>query len=172
LSNQYTSVAVFDLDGTIADDLHRSHLLAKTPKDWDGYFDRCGEDEPVEWAIDLFLQLLSRGMGASIWTGRPERLRGKTEVWLYEHAKVRPNTYIMRMRPDGDYRHAAVLKHEWLRGMPLKPVLAVEDSPNVVEMFRSNGVPVLEVERRYDLQPRHSTWPRRAPDGAVDGSAA
>lgn len=158
MADQYTDIIIFDLDGVLASGTHREHLLQKTPKDWDGYFERCGEDEPIAWGITMLNMFMSRGHGVSIWTGRPERTRAKTLAWLDAPGRLTgvPN---VRMRANDDYRPAAQVKHGWLLRMPVKPILAIEDTPAVVEMWRTNGVPVLEVERRYDLQRRQSVWP-------------
>ncbi|GFE12858.1 hypothetical protein Sgleb_09050 [Streptomyces glebosus] len=39
-------LAVFDLDGTLADTGHRQHLLRQTPRDWRAFFAAATEDPP------------------------------------------------------------------------------------------------------------------------------
>ena len=44
---------VFDLDGTLADDLHRQHHLEGDEPDWAAYFGDCVNGPPESWMICL-----------------------------------------------------------------------------------------------------------------------
>ena len=41
-------IAVFDIDGVLADPTHRQHHVAARPKDWDAFFAAVGGDEVLE----------------------------------------------------------------------------------------------------------------------------
>jgi hypothetical protein len=40
-------LAVFDIDGVLADVRHRLHLVEGRPKDWDGFFAAAADDPPL-----------------------------------------------------------------------------------------------------------------------------
>ena len=41
-------IAVFDIDGVLADARHREHHVSGRPKDWDAFFAAVGDDPVVE----------------------------------------------------------------------------------------------------------------------------
>ena len=53
-------LAVFDIDGVVADVRHRLHHLAGRPKDWDGFFDAAADDPPLPTGIALVAELAQR----------------------------------------------------------------------------------------------------------------
>jgi hypothetical protein len=147
-----TPIYIFDLDGTLADNSHRTFLIDREgkPKDfkpnWDAYFDACDADM-VHWpTVGVFLQLYNVGVDLRIWTGRRAKERGKTLVWL--HAVTRINLsvldHMLRMRDDDDFTPDHQLKRKWLRTM--QPVerqrvsATFEDRASVVKMWREEGV--------------------------------
>jgi FMN phosphatase YigB (HAD superfamily) len=70
-------LAVFDLDGTLADVRHRLPLLRRRPKDWDGFFAAAPADPPLPDGIALALSSAEDHEIAYV-TGRPERCRRDT----------------------------------------------------------------------------------------------
>ncbi len=144
---------IFDLDGTLADVRHRLHHIHERPKDWPAFFAAAVDDEPrpeVRLINDLIGRYNERPfvwcLEIFICTARPEEHREATEKWLqtwcveYDH---------LLMRADGDHRSAVIVKREMLagiRGQGFAPVLAIDDHPSVVAMWRENGVPVLVVD--------------------------
>jgi len=143
---------LIDLDGTLANNDHRQHFLEREPRDWKGFFDAMGDDKPIPYMIEMCNHLFEgsrRGNGSLlriiILTGRPENYRTSTEIWLLQN-RVRYHTLIMRHI--NDYRGDAVVKEEMLhqlRADDYEIILAIEDRPPVIEMWRRNDVPVLEV---------------------------
>ncbi len=137
---------IVDLDGTLADCSHRVHHLQKTPKDWDAFYAGCGEDTPITHILDLVDTYQAYdGVCLVVVTGRPERTRAMTQAWL----KWNLSGYqTMFMRPDGDYRADDVLKRE-IYERDIAPhydvLFALEDRSRCVRMYRSIGVPCLQV---------------------------
>ena len=142
---------VFDLDGTLADDTHRQHFLDQEPRDWDGYFAACGDDTPIWPVRGLWSVLDATGHHVEIWTGRNDKYRDETEQWLgyYIYPAAyggKIHSYVLRMRPDGDYRHDTVVKGEWLAECDGgQPDLVFDDRTNSVAWWREQGITCLQV---------------------------
>ena len=106
-------LAVFDLDGTLADTAHRQKYLERKPRDWDAFFAAAPQDPPLAEGIALALEH-ARECEILYLTGRPERCRKDTEAWLA--AQGLPEGGI-RMRRNDDRRPARRTKLEVLRGL-------------------------------------------------------
>jgi hypothetical protein len=139
------SVALFDLDGTLANNAHRQPLVATGRKDWDAFFEAQVDDTPNAPVVALYKVLsASDQLEIIIVTARPERYRDLTENWLKLHEI--PFSRIV-MRTNGDRRRDDVIKREMLadlRREGLNPILAVDDRTSVVQMWRSEGVTCLQ----------------------------
>ena len=139
---------VFDLDGTLADDSHRTHFLQQDPKDWDSYFAACEEDTPIEPMVRLYkifvgsFQVYPRKV--QIWTGRTDRYYFQTMRWLHDVAKLGVSYNSLLMRPEGDHRSANVLKGEWVEKYG-KPDLVFDDRTSAVKWWREQGITCLQV---------------------------
>lgn len=137
---------IFDLDGTLADTRHRLHFIEKTPKDWQGFFNACKDDIPCASVVSLF-HMLQGQLPIFICSGRPASHRAVTIEWLTAH-RVYPAS--MYMRPEKDFRPDTIVKKEMLgtiRGIGYEPEFAVEDRPEVVDMWRENNVPCFVVDQ-------------------------
>jgi hypothetical protein len=134
-------IAVFDIDGVVADVRHRLHYLAGRYKDWDGFFDSAADDPPLDVGIALVKELAAQH--DIVWlTGRPAWLRGVTLDWL-EDQGLDPTE--LHMRPDRDYRPARLYKVDVLRRLARQtPVTSfVDDDDEVVRAARNAGFPAL-----------------------------
>lgn len=141
---------VFDMDGTLAIDQHRRHFIDGLPdnkKQWDKYFSYCYLDPPNMPALMVFAALAAAGHEIEIWTGRTERIRPETEVWLDKHLThlLPPRQIKMLMRGHADYRPDVELKGEWLDAQRGNVQLAFDDRDSVVKMWRDAGVPCFQV---------------------------
>src|SRR5947209_3994262 len=74
-------LAVFDLDGTIADTAHRQRFLERKPRDWDAFFAAAPQDPPLPEGVALLLKSTEECEVVYL-TGRPERCRRDTLDWL------------------------------------------------------------------------------------------
>lgn len=143
-------LAVFDLDGTLADTRHRLHLVAGRAKDWDAFFAAASADPPLPVGVAL-AQESARDCDVAYVTGRPERCRRDTLRWLADQGLPRGE---LVMRRDRDRRPARVAKLEQLRRLARGRVVAVvvDDDPAVCDAYESAGYRVLracwQVEQR------------------------
>lgn len=141
---EYRPLAVFDIDGVLADVRHRLPFLGQRPKDWDGFFAAAGEDPLL--APGAAMVRASGGTGAVTYlTGRPERLRAVTESWLERHQLPAGPVY---MRADADRRPAQVVKLAWLRRLAASATIAVvvDDDAEVCAAVTAAGFPVRRAE--------------------------
>lgn len=139
---------IFDMDGVLSDAAGRQHFLEGPKRDWDGFFEACGEDPLLEDVAPL-LSLLDRDLKIVLLTGRPVRVRDITLEWLRGH-ELRWDLLIMR--PWGDYSAAQAFKEATvpeLRSAGLEPVLGFEDDIRNAEMFREAGVPCVYIHSGY-----------------------
>jgi phosphoglycolate phosphatase-like HAD superfamily hydrolase len=104
-------LAVFDLDGTLADTAHRQRFLECKPRDWDAFFAAAPQDPPLAEGVALALKSAEECEVVYL-TGRPERCRRDTVDWLA--AQGLPEGHIW-MRRNGDRRPARSTKLEILR---------------------------------------------------------
>ncbi|GGS20196.1 hypothetical protein GCM10010252_69350 [Streptomyces aureoverticillatus] len=104
-------LAVFDLDGTLADTAHRQRFLERRPRDWDAFFGAAPDDPPLPRGVLLVLDN-ARECEVVYLTGRPERCRADTEAWLAAHGLPEGRIW---MRRDHDRRPARRTKLEILR---------------------------------------------------------
>jgi phosphoglycolate phosphatase-like HAD superfamily hydrolase len=105
------ALAVFDLDGTLADTAHRQRFLERKPRDWDAFFAAASQDPPLAEGIAL-ARKSAQECEVVYLTGRPERCRRDTVDWLA--AQGLPDGRIW-MRRNDDRRPARHTKLEILR---------------------------------------------------------
>ncbi|WP_433610194.1 hypothetical protein ACQP2P_40460 [Dactylosporangium sp. CA-139114] len=145
------SLAVFDIDGVVADVRHRLKYLDRRPKDWDRFFAAADRDPVLAQGVEL-----ARSYAEShvlVWlTGRPEHLRELTTAWL--RAADLP-AELLFMRPANDRRPARDFKARQLGRMKRESAVAVvvDDDPAVVARLRGLGY----VVRLADWVPHSST---------------
>lgn len=143
-------LAVFDLDGTLADVRHRLPLLRRRPKDWDGFFAAAPDDPPLAEGVALALSSAEDHEIAYV-TGRPERCRRDTVAWLDSHGLP---TGRLLMRGPRDRRPARVAKPELLRQLAREAAIAfvVDDDTQVCAAYEAAGFTV-----------RHAAWAMEEP---------
>ena len=139
---------VFDLDGVLSDAASRQHFLEGRWRDWDAFFEACGDDDLIEEVARL-LSLLDEKLGVVLLTARPLRVRPQTLAWLQRY---RLRWDLLVMRDYGDYLAASQFKrrsvHE-LRDHGFELRLAFEDDRRNVDMFHSEGVPCVYIHSGY-----------------------
>ena len=135
---------IFDIDGTLADCSHRLHHIQKQPKDWDSFFSGCDDDAPIAHICDL-ARLVNLETTVVYVSGRSDQCRDQTEDWLKENNLWTGHLY---MRSEGDHRPDNLIKIELLeqlRADGFEPVMAFDDRDQVVQAWRSAGVPCAQV---------------------------
>ncbi|MCX6466621.1 MAG: hypothetical protein NTW05_23990 [Pseudonocardiales bacterium] len=133
-------VAIFDVDGVLADVTHRLHHLRARPQRWERFFTEADRDPLLdEGAARLRAALADHDV--VYLTGRPERTRRLTERWLAHHGLP---TGPLIMRDDLDHRPARYMKREVLRGLAATREIAsvLDDDPSVVDLLEADGWPV------------------------------
>ena len=138
------AIAVFDIDGVLADVRHRLHLLEKRPKDWAGFFAAAPADPPLAEGVALVRELETAYRVVYV-TGRPERCQADTMRWLSDHAL--PSGKLI-MRGDRDRRPARVVKAGIVDELARQASIAVvvDDDAAVCAALRSRGYPVLTAD--------------------------
>lgn len=138
--NYTPKIAVFDLDGTLTDATHRLHHITGEEKNWDAFFGECDKDEPIEEVIALMHSLNAAGHDIAIVSGRSEKVRDKTELWLKEN-DINCH-FLLQMRKKGDFRQDHEIKREWLHNFPHRDdiLFVFEDRQQVVDMWRKEGL--------------------------------
>jgi len=139
---------VFDIDGVLSDAAGRQHFIEWGRRDWDAFFDACGEDPLVE-EVAALLDLLDGDLRIVLLTGRPLRVSPQTLAWL-DHNRLRWDLLIMRNR--GDYSQVSTFKRGTvaeLRAYGLELRLAFEDDPRNRDMFHREGIPCIYIHSGY-----------------------
>ncbi|HSH60380.1 MAG: hypothetical protein M3Q48_02420 [Actinomycetota bacterium] len=139
---------MFDLDGVLSDAASRQHFIEGGRRDWEAFFDACGDDPLIE-DVACLLSLLDPGLLIVLLTGRPVRVRPQTLAWLRRY-DLRWDMLIMR--DVGDYSAAREFKRTTvgrLRAAGFDLRLAFEDDRRNHEMFRAEGVPCVYIHSGY-----------------------
>jgi hypothetical protein len=132
----------------LSDAAIRQHFIEAGRRDWNAFFDACGDDPLIEEVAQL-LGLLDPTLQIILLTGRPARVQPQTLAWLHRY-QLRWDLLIMR--DFGDYSAAREFKR-WTvadlrdHGFDLK--LAFEDDRRNLEMFRHEGVPCVYIHSGY-----------------------
>ena len=143
-------LAVFDVDGVLADVAHRLHHLERKPKNWKGFFDAAPRDPLLAEGAQLAHEA-DRDCEVVYVTGRPEQCRKDTLAWMRRHG-LPEGTLVMR--GPRDRRPAREAKPELLRQLARDRVVAVvvDDDLEVCDAYEAAGWIVLR-----------ATWAARSP---------
>ena len=143
-----SAAVVFDIDGVLSDAVGRQHFLERGRRDWNAFFEACGDDPVIE-EIARLLELLDSSLQVVLLTGRPLRVRPQTLAWL-ERYGLRWDLLIMR--DWGDYSQVTSFKQaivEELRGHGFDLRLALEDDPQNHAMYVAEGIPCVYIHSGY-----------------------
>ncbi len=139
---------VFDVDGVLSDAVGRQHFIERGRRNWDAFFDACGEDAVIA-ELARVLELLDPALQIVLLTGRPMRVQPQTLAWL-ERYDLRWDLLVMRSR--GDYSQVTWYKRDTvdeLREFGFDLRLAFEDDPNNFAMFHAMGIPCVYIHSGY-----------------------
>jgi len=144
-------IAVFDIDGVVADVRHRLKYVEQKPKNWFAFFAAAKKDPTHPRGVELVRQYAEDHEIIYV-TGRPKHLRSDTEAWLDLHDI---GGHRLIMRPGGDRRPAAVVKVEILQTLSQgrQVAVVVDDDEKVMKAVAAAGFPTL-----------HATWEKRGED--------
>ncbi|WP_042426285.1 phosphatase domain-containing protein [Streptacidiphilus anmyonensis] len=144
-------LAVFDLDGTLAETGHRQHFLERQPRDWKGFFAALHRDPPLAQGVRLVLEAAADCEVVYL-TGRPERCRRDTLAWLARHGLPEGR---LCMRADSDRRPARTIKLEAVRGLDRRGEvrMVVDDDELVCDAVERAGFRVVRARWASTSQP-------------------
>lgn len=141
------SIAVFDIDGVVADARHRLGIITGSPThaDWLAFF-AAAEADPVIPAGAEFARESSVHHEIVWLTARPEQFRALTSAWLARH-HLPPGQLLMK--PDDDRQPARDFKVAQVRKLQAEHevVVVVDDDPRVIARLGAEGITF-----------RHATW--------------
>jgi phosphoglycolate phosphatase-like HAD superfamily hydrolase len=134
-------LAVFDVDGVLADVRHRLHHLSATPKRWNRFFAEAPADPPLTTGITLARESALE-CEVMYLTGRPEQCREDTLAWFEAHGLPLGR---LTMRGVRDRRPARVTKPETLSRLAegRTVALVVDDDEQVCDAYEAAGWRVL-----------------------------
>jgi phosphoglycolate phosphatase-like HAD superfamily hydrolase len=134
-------LAVFDVDGVLADVRHRLHHLESKPKNWDAFFRDAVNDPPLADGIALCLES-AKDCEVVYVTGRPEQCRRDTLAWFAQQGLPEGR---LSMRRHGDRRPARMAKPQLLRSLARDRTVAVvvDDDEQVCDAYEKAGWRVL-----------------------------
>lgn len=147
-------IVLVDIDGTLAQSTGREKYLEGEKKNWDKYYSLLHTDCPVthifKWVAELskeYTIVVVSGRGAE-WAD--QTLEWFEKVWkpnpLFPDLEVpRFPVFQWIFRDKGDRRPDDIVKREFLKLLPRKPVLILDDRPRVVRMWRAEGLTVIPV---------------------------
>jgi hypothetical protein len=135
-------IAIFDIDGTLADISAREHHVRTHPKNWNAFFEGMADDKAAHSVVRLCNILYDAGVYIILCSGRNERHRNETIDWMKREGV---KYHEIRLRADDDMRSDVKAKRDMLKGIDKSKVLfVVEDRSRVVEMWRSEGLTCLQ----------------------------
>lgn len=136
-------IVLCDIDGTVANNDHRQNLL-KEFKDWDLFFSKLDQDEPIEKIIKIVNEYSEQGFVIYFLTGRPERYELKTRQWLEKFFKFQIN---LIMRKDGDMRDKLLIKYELFSDnfQSEEILVCIENDLKLCELWESLELAVINV---------------------------
>lgn len=136
-------LAVFDIDGVVADVRHRVHHIEGRHRSWQRFFSEAADDPLLPEGAALVADLAREH--EIVWlTGRPSWIRRTTADWLSEHGLPGRE---LHMRADGDYRPAPVYKLGVLARLADRGIAAlVDDDDDVIRAATRRGYPAVLAE--------------------------
>lgn len=139
-----------DFEGTLSDNSWRiKHLptaaLANDPMQqaaaWDDYYRKLVDDPPNLKIVALINGAVKQhGMRIVVATGVSEKHRELVNDWLQNQPVAFDR---LMLRDDGDTRSNPEIKHfmvRSLRGIGWEPIIAVDDLPEVLDLYRGIGI--------------------------------
>ena len=139
---------VFDMDGVLSDASRRQHYLDRPFRDWEAFFQACGDDELIAEVARL-LDVIADELAIVLLTARPIRVQPQTLAWLHRY-ELRWDLLVMR--DYGDYDASRSFKRRSvgeLREFGFDLLLAFEDDRRNVDMFHEEDIPCLYIHSGY-----------------------
>ncbi|MFB2597664.1 hypothetical protein ACEXQE_07725 [Herbiconiux sp. P17] len=138
---------IIDVDGTLADVGGIRHYVLDDPRhrNFHKFHAAASWVPPIADVVRVAQALHGAGLGIVVLTSRTERWRYRTRAWL---AKWEIPVDALGMRADADTRRDDAVKRDLLdrmRALGYDPVLAIDDNPVVIAVWRSLAIPTVRV---------------------------
>jgi hypothetical protein len=134
-----------DVDGTVADLTHRRVYVVSKPKNWPAFERSMHLDTPITTIIDHVKSLRAGGWKVVVMTGRGAQNKSVTEDWLGKYGVEYEAIYTRALK---DYRKDSIVKLELMQQAAADgwvPDLVFDDRNQVVDMWRAENVPCIQV---------------------------
>ena len=140
-----SKVILCDIDGTVANNDHRQHLL-KNFNNWNKFFLAMSKDDPYPKAVKL-LENFSKDYEIIFLTGRPERYRKETTEWLKKNINLK--TFELIMRENEDFTDKVQAKKKMFRNKlsSKKIKLIIENDEELINLWESLNLDVLDINK-------------------------
>jgi hypothetical protein len=139
---------IFDLDGTVCDGQQYVELYLKNkPKRYDLFWQTLDLHGTHEVTLNVLINLYKSGCRIIFCTARSYDGEVQTRKWLEKH--IPEIEYKLYMRGSTDNRKDYIIKSELLDQIyadGFNPVLAFDDKPEVVDMYRKRGLTCYHVK--------------------------
>lgn len=136
---------IIDLDNTLCNAAHRSHVYFKKPVNWDLLNRLSVYDPPNEWCLEIIRNFAANNYKIIFLTGRSEAAKEVTEQWLMQY--VGPGIdYEIFMRAKNDRRPDTTTKSEtYFKEIAPKyeVMFVIDDRREVTQMWRNLGITCL-----------------------------
>lgn len=138
---------IVDVDGTLADVSGIRHYVLDDPrkKNFQQFHGAASFVSPMPLVVETVQALHETGLACLVLTSRQEMWRYRLRVWL---RKWEVPVDALGMRADADTRRDDDVKRDlYIRARRLgyDPVLAIDDNPIVVQLWRSLDIPTVVV---------------------------
>lgn len=154
---QPVAAAIVDVDGTLCDVTSILHYVDGTHRDdkgkpiknFDAFHGASQFCPPNQQALDFIERAHAEGLAIVIVTARMEQWRFVTTKWLQEHIPGHI-PWTLHMRSQDDYRKDTIIKREIYNRLVdygIDVHRAIDDNPNVVQLWESLDIPTEVVPR-------------------------
>jgi len=151
LAHEDNKVIIFDVDGTLANGDHRTHLLGnRADHEWQAYFDASIDDAPhveIQWLNHLMST--QPDVEIIVLTARTESSRQITADWLAAHDIIYNELILKPDAESGQHGTDHLFKERVLDELIARgrtPFMVFEDRQRVVDMWRRRGIKCLQVQ--------------------------
>lgn len=136
---------IFDMDGTLCDVAGILHFVEGKNRNFDAFHGAAIDCPPHMHVVEAVARAREAGNAIVIVTARSAKWRDYTIMWLDKYDIVFDRLY---MRIEADFRHDHLVKADILKAIRkdgFEPVHAWDDTPEVIALWRENGIEVTEV---------------------------
>lgn len=165
------ALVLFDLDNCLSDDGWRIPMIRRDTDDlslkWVAYHEACDRDKPSN--IDVFRREMTPGTWPVFVTARPGDVAAKTINWIRRHLlPLASDQFMLIMRDSHDDHFPSIgIKQNAARFLIARygpPRVAYDDRPDIVQMYKSLGIPAIQLKIHDSIQYGHPSESEPMPD--------